>query len=176
MKSSHPATGGHTSPCPCGSGLALGDCCGRWIDGPLRLGAPDALGLMRSRYTAYVVKNIDYVDQTQVATNEVFDKAEALKWAESSEWLGLDIKKTQKGEPNDNTGTVEFVAHYKDKASGTELNHHETSLFQKQNGEWKFKEGQIHGAQPMKRLEPKLGRNDPCSCGSGKKYKKCCGA
>ncbi|MCL2123660.1 MAG: SEC-C metal-binding domain-containing protein [Desulfovibrionaceae bacterium] len=26
------------------------------------------------------------------------------------------------------------------------------------------------------RAEPKLGRNDPCSCGSGKKYKKCCGA
>lgn len=23
---------------------------------------------------------------------------------------------------------------------------------------------------------PKIGRNDPCSCGSGKKYKKCCGA
>ena len=23
---------------------------------------------------------------------------------------------------------------------------------------------------------PKIGRNDPCPCGSGKKYKKCCGA
>ena len=23
--------------------------------------------------------------------------------------------------------------------------------------------------------EPKIGRNDPCPCGSGKKYKKCCG-
>lgn len=26
------------------------------------------------------------------------------------------------------------------------------------------------------RTEPKVGRNDPCTCGSGKKYKKCCGA
>jgi preprotein translocase subunit SecA len=26
-----------------------------------------------------------------------------------------------------------------------------------------------------KREEPKVGRNDPCPCGSGKKYKKCCG-
>jgi SEC-C motif-containing protein len=68
------------------------------------------------------------------------------------------------------------VAHYKDKASGTELHHHETSLFQKKDGEWKFRAGQIHGAQPVKRLEPKIGRNDPCSCGSGKKFKKCCGA
>jgi uncharacterized protein YecA (UPF0149 family) len=23
--------------------------------------------------------------------------------------------------------------------------------------------------------EPKIGRNEPCPCGSGKKYKKCCG-
>ncbi|MDD2401121.1 MAG: SEC-C metal-binding domain-containing protein, partial [Clostridia bacterium] len=30
--------------------------------------------------------------------------------------------------------------------------------------------------QPYKRTEPKVGRNDPCPCGSGKKYKKCCGA
>lgn len=26
------------------------------------------------------------------------------------------------------------------------------------------------------RAQPKIGRNDPCPCGSGKKYKKCCGA
>jgi preprotein translocase subunit SecA len=26
------------------------------------------------------------------------------------------------------------------------------------------------------RQSPKVGRNDPCPCGSGKKYKKCCGA
>jgi preprotein translocase subunit SecA len=29
---------------------------------------------------------------------------------------------------------------------------------------------------PVKRDEPKIGRNDPCYCGSGKKYKKCHGA
>ena len=28
----------------------------------------------------------------------------------------------------------------------------------------------------VKRDEPKVGRNDPCHCGSGKKYKKCHGA
>jgi preprotein translocase subunit SecA len=31
-------------------------------------------------------------------------------------------------------------------------------------------------ARPMRRQEPKVGRNDPCPCGSGKKYKKCHGA
>lgn len=33
-----------------------------------------------------------------------------------------------------------------------------------------------HPLQPIVRKEPKIGRNDPCICGSGKKYKKCCGA
>jgi uncharacterized protein YecA (UPF0149 family) len=31
-------------------------------------------------------------------------------------------------------------------------------------------------AVPFRREAPKLGRNDPCFCGSGKKYKKCHGA
>jgi SEC-C motif-containing protein len=151
------------------------NCCGPFVEGKKK--APTAEALMRSRYAAYVVKNIDYIDQTQISLdNENFNKEEAEKWANSADWMGIEIKKTQKGEPNDNTGVVEFVAHYKDKASGTELRHHETSLFQKKDGEWKFREGQIHGAQPVKRLEPKVGRNDPCSCGSGKKFKKCCGA
>lgn len=167
------------SLCPCRSmdqiKLQYEECCEPFIKGKKK--APTVEILMRSRYVAYVVKNINYIDETQITVeNEVFNKEEALKWAESSEWLGLEIKKTQKGEPNDNTGVVEFVAHYKDKASGTELRHHETSLFQKRDGDWKFKEGQIHGAQPLKRLEPKIGRNDPCSCNSGKKFKKCCGA
>ncbi len=167
------------SLCPCRSmdqiKLQYEECCEPFIKGKKK--APTVEALMRSRYVAYVVKNINYIDETQITVeNEVFNKEEALKWAESSEWLGLEIKKTQKGEPNDNTGVVEFVAHYKDKASGTELRHHETSLFQKRDGDWKFKEGQIHGAQPLKRLEPKIGRNDPCSCNSGKKFKKCCGA
>lgn len=167
------------SLCPCRSmdqiKLQYEECCEPFLKGKKK--APTVETLMRSRYVAYVVKNINYIDETQITVeNEVFNKEEALKWAESSEWLGLEIKKTQKGEPNDNTGVVEFVAHYKDKASGTELRHHETSLFQKRDGDWKFKEGQIHGAQPLKRLEPKIGRNDPCSCGSDKKFKKCCGA
>lgn len=167
------------SECPCRvletTKLSIEDCCGPFISKKKK--APTAEALMRSRYSAYVLKNIDYVDDTQIVLeNETFDKGEALKWAESSEWKGLEIKKTQKGGLEDNTGTVEFVAHYKDKASGTDLHHHEISLFQKKDGEWKFREGNIQGAQPVKRLEPKLGRNDPCSCGSGKKYKKCCGA
>ena len=35
--------------------------------------------------------------------------------------------------------------------------------------------GHHHGSQaPLVRAAPKVGRNDPCPCGSGKKHKKCC--
>jgi len=167
------------SVCPCraldSKKLTYAECCEPLITKKKQ--APTAEALMRARYTAYVVKNIDFIDETQIVLeNETFNKEEALKWASSSEWMGLEIKKLVKGQAEDATGTVEFVAHYKDIASGTELHHHETSLFQKRDGLWKFREGQIHGAQPVRRLEPKVGRNDQCPCGSGKKYKKCCGA
>ncbi|MDE0911983.1 MAG: SEC-C metal-binding domain-containing protein [Myxococcota bacterium] len=32
-----------------------------------------------------------------------------------------------------------------------------------------------HTHAPIRRETAKIGRNDPCSCGSGKKFKKCCG-
>jgi preprotein translocase subunit SecA len=33
----------------------------------------------------------------------------------------------------------------------------------------------VKAAVTIKREGEKVGRNDPCTCGSGKKYKKCCG-
>ena len=42
------------------------------------------------------------------------------------------------------------------------------SLFPRLRTEYDF-------PQPYRRIEPKIGRNEPCPCGSGKKYKKCCG-
>ena len=36
--------------------------------------------------------------------------------------------------------------------------------------------GESVKVETVRREEPKIGRNDPCHCGSGKKYKKCCGA
>ncbi len=35
--------------------------------------------------------------------------------------------------------------------------------------------GDSEGKKPVTRVEDKVGRNDPCPCGSGKKHKKCCG-
>ncbi|WP_201771606.1 SEC-C metal-binding domain-containing protein, partial [Pseudohaliea rubra] len=36
--------------------------------------------------------------------------------------------------------------------------------------------GEGEQQQPFTREQPKVGRNEPCPCGSGKKYKQCHGA
>jgi SEC-C motif domain protein len=166
------------SVCPCrvldSNKIDFEKCCDPYLKGTKS--PTSAESLMRSRYTAYVIKNIKYVDQTQInLDHDKFDVDEALKWAEGSEWNGLEVVKTTLGKEADNTGVVEFIAHYKDIKSGTELKHHETSRFVKKDGKWFFSNGEIHGAGTVVRSSPKLGRNDPCSCGSGKKFKKCCG-
>ena len=115
-----------------------------------------------------------------------FDLASAKDWALQSEWLGLEILSKKKGGPTDNEGTVEFVAKY--KKDGKVLEHHEVAKFSKNSqGHWQFVdgdshihkegEGHHHHEKPVTlvRTEPKVGRNDPCPCGSGKKFKKCCG-
>ena len=71
--------------------------------------------------------------------------------------------------------TVEFVARYED-AEGTAQMHHEISFFDKVGGSWRFRDGNAPGnREPYRRTQPRLDRNDPCHCGSGKKFKKCCG-
>lgn len=167
------------SECPCrvreSKKLKLEECCGQYLNG--KKTAPTAESLMRSRYTAYVVKNIDYVEATQLKKGkDDFDKKAALEWAEQSEWKGLEIVSTQKGLESDNEGVVEFKAHYKVNGHEQEIHHHEISYFKKQEGKWKYDHGTILGAGPIKRDAPKVGRNDSCPCGSGKKFKKCCGA
>jgi SEC-C motif domain protein len=148
------------------------ECCGPIHQGEV---AKTPEQLMRARYSAYAKVNIPFISSTQITTQaDDFNEAEAAKWAENSTWKGIKVLSTKKGGPEDKSGVVEFEAHYMDNASQKDLIHRETSLFEKVDGRWFFKEGNIHGAQSFKRLEPKVGRNDPCPCGSGKKYKKCC--
>ncbi len=172
--------------CPCGNAQPYEACCEPFINGAKY---PDtAEQLMRSRYTAYVKGNLQYIHDTLAPeSRHDFDMASTKKWAQQSQWLGLKIENA-KGGPNDKKGTVEFTATYKDKKET--LEHHEVSQFRKdENGHWFFvggdahthKEGEGHHhhhhakVETVVRHEPKIGRNDPCTCGSGKKYKKCCG-
>ncbi|MBQ7721825.1 MAG: YchJ family protein [Kiritimatiellae bacterium] len=159
--------------CPCGSGKAFEDCCEPFLIGKKQ--PPTAEALMRARYSAYALGSIDYLyESSGPKIRKQFDAEGSRRWSESAEWTGLEVVSTEEGGEADEKGAVEFIAHYtiKDKS----FDHHEVSTFQKIDGKWRFIDGKIIGPDPIKREEPKIGRNDPCPCGSGKKYKKCCGA
>ena len=161
-----------TNECPCKSGKSFGECCEPIISGKAK--APTAEALMRARYTSYVTGDIEFLKTS--ATKEVqeeFDEASSRAWSRSAQWHGLEIMHTEKGQEGDDTGVVEFRALY--TANGEFCNHHEISQFVREGGEWKFADGELTGEKPVVRESPKVGRNDPCPCGSGKKYKKCCG-
>ncbi|WP_028973999.1 YchJ family protein [Spirochaeta cellobiosiphila] len=157
--------------CPCGSGKDYSKCCSPYLTGEML--PPTAETLMRARYTAYVKHNIDFIEDTHgLDERDQLSVEETRKWAEESTWLGLQIVNVQKGSINDKEGVVEFIASYEQQ--GIKHDHHETSRFIKKEGKWYFKEGEVKPTTVI-RTGVKVGRNDPCPCGSGKKYKKCCG-
>jgi len=157
--------------CPCGSGSDFDACCGPYIDGQA---APTAETLMRSRYCAYTLNNQAYLIETLAPESREEEELEAEQASDSNvKWQGLEIRHTSEGGENDETGTVEFVAKYKvgDKPGV----HHERSNFRREEGRWVCIGGEINPKQEQ-RIVTKVGRNDPCPCGSGKKFKKCCAA
>jgi SEC-C motif-containing protein len=164
--------------CACGTKKTYNDCCGVYISGAQN--APTAEALMRSRYTAYTRHEIDYIAKTHDPKSiHEFDKERARQWAASTNWLGLEILRTVDGKAEDESGVVEFAARFKPLNSEQEETHHEVSVFRhdapEDGGAWFYVDGKTVRV-PVTRAEPKIGRNDPCSCGSGKKHKKCCGA
>lgn len=148
------------------------DCCKPYLEEGKA--PPTAEALMRSRYTAFARGDIDYLEATLApGTREDFDRKAITHWARQSQWLGLDVISTENGLESDDEGHVEFIAHF--SLEGESYAHRERSLFRKTDGRWYFQEEANRKSQPIvKGAQP--GRNDPCPCGSGKKYKKCCGA
>ena len=136
--------------------------------------APTAEATMRSRYSAHVLANAEYLAATLSKDQRAgYDRAEAEQSFAGTTWLGLEIRKTNMGGKADETGEVEFVARY--RSGGQQVTHHELSYFSREEGRWVFAGCEMNPKAPPIRVE-KVGRNDPCPCGSGKKYKKCCGA
>ncbi len=158
------------SNCPCGSGLIYAECCEPVISGSAP--ARTALALMRSRYSAYVKGAFDHLVASCVGGEEGVDREATKRWALESEWLGLEIVSTDKGGPDDDKGSVEFIATY--IQGGLKDRHHERAGFVKKDGAWLYEEGEVV-PETITRAAPKVGRNDPCPCGSGKKYKACHG-
>jgi SEC-C motif-containing protein len=156
--------------CYCSSGHQFDDCCG-----PLLAGAPapTAEALMRSRYCAWIKGNVDYLESTLAPeAHEPNDRDEMERMANNIIAAGLDMRFIEGGKEGDETGIVEYVARF--KVNGQLMVHHERSHFRRHEDRWVYVDGDIDPKAPPRRVE-KIGRNDPCSCGSGKKYKKCCG-
>ena len=144
--------------CPCGSGIALDDCCGKWHQGQP---APSAERLMRSRYSAYTLGLIDYLVATTLpAQQAALDRDSMRAWSLGSTWLGLEVEGS---ELIDTHAFVTFTARWHD--GDGEHRHRERSAFVQQDGRWYF----IDPTVPLK-----VGCNDACPCASGLKFKKCC--
>jgi SEC-C motif domain protein len=158
--------------CPCGSLVSFDLCCNPCITGTAP--ALTAEQQMRARYSAYVKVNTDYIfNSTHPEHRTDYDHKGTEEWAKGAQWLGLEILATTGGAPEDSEGSVEFIAHFREK--GQERHHHELGHFLKDDGKWYFTEGTMITNRPIVRTSPKIGRNDPCPCGSTLKFKKCCG-
>ena len=179
-------------PCPCGTGLSYHQCCQPYLAG--RRLPQTAEALMRSRYTAHAVADIDYLMATWLPSQRRHvERAQVAEWAEQSQWLQLQVIGTEAGTVHDSDGWVEFIAtcHHR----GKPCVHRERSHFRRRGQRWYYAEGEVavesevaaennvaiadpvmDMPQQRKAGTAKTGRNAPCPCGSGRKYKRCCAA
>jgi SEC-C motif-containing protein len=128
---------------------------------------------MRARYSAFVTGALDFiVASTHSRTRKDIDLDYTRDWSQNSTWQGLEILETK--QVNDNKAFVSFEARY--TKDGKEEHHREKSLFEREDGQWRFVTGDELKNPTVRYETARPGRNDPCPCGSGKKYKKCHGA
>ena len=121
--------------CPCGTNLDYENCC-KIIHDDIHQ-AKTAEQLMRSRYSAFVKANGDYLMESQhSSTRKPTTKHDTLRWAMSVKWQGLKIIDKVRGEEGDDKGTVEFVASFMERFMNRKI--HEDSVFVKENGHWVY--------------------------------------
>ena len=143
--------------CPCCSGNNYSECC-QLLHNGTKADSPEQL--MRSRYSAFALGKVDYLLETSSEQlRKTLTAQELQQTCSAFEFISLEIVLAE-------DDTVEFIANL---LMETELNPlHETSRFIQQEGSWKYDTGTLHETPIIK-----LGRNDKCPCGSGKKFKQC---
>ncbi len=154
-------------PCPCGRPATFAACCGPIIAGTRP--AATAEDLMRSRFTAHVIRDYAYLHRTYRETMRLPYVEEAVE--DPIPWTRLVIH-AHEPEVRPGVSIVEFSAFFTE--AGVERELRERSEFQRSNGQWIYTKAVRHGPPPVRASGPKVGRNDPCPCGSGKKHKHCC--
>lgn len=154
--------------CLCGSNITYGECCQPFHTAQKIPTTAEAL--MRSRYTAYALRDGAYLQ----ATWDITKRPESIDFSrETINWLRLEITETKKGGIKDSKGLVTFKAFYSQDNEEYVMN--EISRFTKQGGRWFYLDGVIKSIGNVG-LQTNTGKNAPCACGSGKKFKRCCGA
>lgn len=133
----------HHSPCPCQADSLLVNCCGRYFD---NADAPTAESLMRSRYSAFVLQNTDYL----LATWHPKTRPASLDLSQDTVvWQRLEIIHCQRGQATDNDGAVAFKAYFTQQGAAHVL--HEISQFVKHNNRWFYRSGHIKSHGPVTR-------------------------
>lgn len=137
--STAPTPPSETTRCPCGSGDTCGACCGPILRGRRR--AATAAALMRSRYTAFALRDLEHLlgswhPDTRPARDEL-----AQSLTEEVRWLRLEVLATSGGGPFDDAGTVEFRAISKGPHGRQEQ--HEVSRFVREQGWWFYVDGDL---------------------------------
>lgn len=124
--------------CYCNSQKEFKSCCEPFISGESI--ADTAEQLMRSRYSAYVIANINYLMNTHhPRSRPTKERKNILKWTKSVNWVRLEVLQTEAGLEKDNSGIVEFKAFY--VSNGNLECIHEKSFFVKENNRWFYKSG-----------------------------------
>lgn len=124
--------------CFCGKNKPYTACCEPFLNEQKTPSTPEEL--MRSRYTAYCLLNLDYIQKTMKSpAADNFDAAEIKAWARKIKWSGLQVVKS---EYNSSCGIVEFIAHY--TFDGKKNSLHEVSEFHFDNGKWYY----VNGSYP----------------------------
>lgn len=157
--------------CLCGSGRPLAACCAVYLN--RHRDPPTAEALMRSRYTAFALGDERYLLDTWDPTHR---PARLDLKGDRTEWLGLRIVSCEAGGETDIEGRVQFIARF--RLRGNEQVLCEDSRFRKEADRWLYVDGQMAdtpGPAATAAARPTVGRNEPCPCGSGQKFKRCCG-
>ncbi len=124
--------------CPCGSQIEYQACCGVFHKGKAVAETPEAL--MRSRYSAYSLASIDYIQRTMQGKPLIgFDKAAAEAWAKSAKWLGLEVLEVEN--VSSTLGYVTFIAYFMENGKAQAI--HERSEFRYIDGQWFYVDGTL---------------------------------
>lgn len=181
--------------CPCqvnpisqslSSPLLYKDCCQPYhdafyddnVDKVNGVKADSAERLMRTRYSAFVLVIPEYIVKTTLpAQQALLDIHSIESWAKEMDWAGLEIV-AHTPKLGKRHAQVEFKAYFRSSektTGGLEEKvqaHHELSAFVKVSDK-ASKDARWYFLDPTVAMT--VSQKQPCICGSGEKFKRCCG-